>query len=391
MAWQYSRSRVWSWCLSGGGGQSCERGGVACLARGARGKLTRKVGRRSMSTKACSGLLLGLCCYALFGCGDDAAGDQAAAAGASSSAGKGGSQGDAGSSSSPSGGKATSAAGSGGTSAAAGKSSGGGAASGGAGAASGGAGGSGDQPAPTDGCDAASKPKTGKQTVDVDGASRSYYLIASKVVEPVPLYIGFHGYGGNGEADQYTFDLQSRADGKGVFMFPDGVVQTWWQDALGWDNRNNDNPDMDFVKKLIEEAKSKHCIDASRIYVMGFSWGGWMATQVGCALGDQLRAFASVAGGGPMNNTNCQRTSALIMHGTSDGSEDIASGRTSRDNFSKLNACQATSTSVADGHCVAYAGCTLPVWWCEHPGSHEVPGPWGSDAVWEFFQDAPAH
>jgi len=341
-----------------------------------------------MFIKACSGLVLGLCAYALFGCGDDAAdGAPVASGGASSgssSAGTGSSMAEAGSKPSANGGKASSGGSGVGAGGADGKS--------GGGAQSGGVAGSSDlDPAPSDGCSASSKPATGKQTVDVAGTLRSYYLIASKVAEPVPLYIGFHGYGGNGEADQHTFNLQARADGKGVFMFPDGVAQTWWQDALGWDNRNNDNPDMDFVKKLIEEAKSKHCIDASRIYVMGFSWGGWMATQVGCALGDQLRAFASVAGGGPMNNANCRQTSALIMHGTNDGSEDVGSGRTSRDNFSKLNACQATSTPVADGHCVAYAGCALPVWWCEHSGSHEVPGSWGSDAVWQFFQDAPPH
>lgn len=339
-----------------------------------------------MSFKARSGPWLIFVCSAALACSENAAGGKSSAA---AGANAGGAKSDAGSSPTTHGGKNSSGGSSAGTAALAGKGTGGAP----AGMADGGAAGAGgaldEAPEPSDGCGGPSKPATGKQTVDVNGTKRSYYLIASEVAEPVPLYIGFHGYGGNGEADQYTFNLQSHADGKGVFMFPDGVVQSWWQDALGWDNRNNDNPDMDFVKKLIEEAKAKHCIDTSRIFVMGFSWGGWMATQVGCALGDQLRAFASVAGGGPMNNVGCKPTSTLIMHGSNDSSEDISSGRASRDNFSKLNACQTAGSPVADAHCASYAGCSLPLWWCEHEGSHEVPS-WGGDAIWQFFRDAPA-
>jgi polyhydroxybutyrate depolymerase len=352
------------------------------------------------SFTARSVLVLSLGCYAGLGCGgDDTGNPQVAGSGGNASgspsaiagnAGKGGTQSVAGASSGGSQGGNLSGGGTAGSSSA-GAGPPGGSAGGGQSNGGNGPGGAGGAPEPTDGCQEPSKPATGKQSVDVGGTDRSYYLVASEVVEPVPLFIGFHGYGGNGEADQYTFNLQSRADGKGVFMFPDGVVQTWYQDALGWDNRNNDNPDMTFVKALIAEAKSKHCIDTSRIYVMGFSWGGWMATQVACALGDQLRAMATVAGGGPMNDANCKATSALIMHGTNDGSENISSGRTSRDHFVDLGACESTTTPVVDAHCVSHAGCQLPVWWCEHGGGHEIPGDWGQDAVWDFFQSAPAH
>ncbi len=360
-----------------------------------------------MSFKAWLGLVFSLCCYTAVGCGDDASANKSAAAGEAgkSSSGasgggtsaKGGNQATGGSKSgnagSSSGGTDSGDAGadSGGAGADGGKASGGANNQSGSSSTAGRAGsGSGGAPAATDGCKATNKPATGKQTLDVNGTKRSYYLIASKVADPVPLYLGFHGYGGNGESEQNSFNLQSRAAGKGVFMFPDGVVQSWYQNAIGWDNRNNDNPDMDFVKKLIAEAKAKHCIDSSRIFVTGFSWGGWMATQVACALGDQLRGFASGGGGGPMNKTNCQPTSGLIMHGTNDGSEGINSGRTSRDNFVKLNKCQSTTTPVFDNHCVSYAGCELPVWWCEHDGGHEVASGWGQDAVWDFFQKAPA-
>jgi polyhydroxybutyrate depolymerase len=249
--------------------------------------------------------------------------------------------------------------------------------------------GTGGEPQPGLGCEATSHPETGYQSIDVAGTERRYYLIAAEVTEPVPLFIGFHGYGGTGEGDQWTFDLQGHAEGRAVLMFPDGVAQDWYGGAVGWDTRGDDTPDIALVQALIDAAKAEHCIDTSRIFVVGFSWGGWMAAQSACVLGDQLRGFASVAGGGPMGVTNCQGPlSGIIMHGSADSAEPISSGEATRDRFQGLNECQTSSEPVASDHCVAYAGCAAPLWWCEHPGEHEMPD-WASDVVWDFFQNAP--
>lgn len=166
-------------------------------------------------------------------------------------------------------------------------------------------------------------------------------------------------------------------------MFPNGRPQSWYQGAIGWDTRSNDTPDIDFTRALIDTALAEHCVDPTRIYVVGFSWGGWMSNQVACALGDTVRAFVSVAGGGPAGP--CAASSAaMIVHGQTDGAEPIQSGISSRDAWLRYNQCGAASAPAEPSPCVGYDGCEASVLWCKHDGGHGVPS-FVRDGVWPFL------
>ena len=64
----------------------------------------------------------------------------------------------------------------------------------------------------------------------------------------------------------------------------------------------------------------------------------------------------------------------MIVHGAGDTAEPIAAGMDSRDKFVDLNACGDSSAAADVPGCVAYAGCSKPLLWCEHAQGHEVPG-----------------
>jgi polyhydroxybutyrate depolymerase len=279
--------------------------------------------------------------------------------------------------------------GAGGVSATGGKGGGGGA--GGAGgkpSSTGGSSGAGGAPSPSNGCDSPSGKAEGEYKLSTGGTMRGYHLVPSKVKTAVPLVVGFHGYGGNGKGMVGLFGQEELSDGKAVFIYPDGVEQAWYQNALGWDQRSATTPDTIFIKDLVDAALKEHCIDATRVYAVGFSWGGYMSNHVGCALGDRFRATASFAGGASDTKNCTGPASSLFAHGTADTSELISEGKKARDEWLKLNACASTSKSVANGACVSYDGCTSPVWWCEHDGSHEVPANL-KPVVWDFFQNSP--
>lgn len=227
--------------------------------------------------------------------------------------------------------------------------------------------------------------KAHKDSMKIGGVTRTWYLVPPKPADStksVELVLYFHGYGGSGVGSgQGDPGVPGR-----VTVYPDGVVQTWWQNALGWDNRGNNTPDILFVRALLDTLLARHRIDAKRVYATGFSWGGWMSNAVGCAMGDRLAGMVSAGGGGPEGAaSSCASTLPVsIVHGSNDGAEPQSSGIASRDFWKKKNGCSETTVPVGTHGCVAYTGCTKPVVWCSHTDGHSTPSWWLEDS-WKGF------
>jgi poly(3-hydroxybutyrate) depolymerase len=238
---------------------------------------------------------------------------------------------------------------------------------------------------PSPGCTKSSKPARGHYDITIGPDQRGYYLVPSASDEPVPLLLEFHGLNGNGEMIISEFGLDTSLMGNSVIMAPDGSNQGG---DIGWESSNS-NPDIDLINALIEKAGEDHCIDRSRIYALGASWGGWMATQLACAVGPKIRAFLSIAGAGPFGGGCVGPVAGMIVHGTIDDVEPIASGISSRDKFRTINGC--TGTTLIDSNvegCRTYEGCIQPLLWCEHPQGHLTPQ-FVKDALPAWFASLP--
>jgi poly(3-hydroxybutyrate) depolymerase len=206
-------------------------------------------------------------------------------------------------------------------------------------------------------------------TISVGGTERGYYLIPSTSSDPVPLVFEFHGRGGDGQGIVSSFGLETSLGGAAVLVAPDGLDQGG---GTGWGN-GNDSEDIALVKALIERMTADHCVDSARIYALGFSWGGWMATQTGCALGGSLAGFVSVEGGGPMGKSCAGPVAGMVVHGTADTAEPIASGIATRDAFRTIDGCSDALGSSPVSGCEQYPSCEKPLLWCQHDGAHLIP------------------
>jgi polyhydroxybutyrate depolymerase len=77
--------------------------------------------------------------------------------------------------------------------------------------------------------------------------------------------------------------------------------------------------DEQFVAALIDDVKQDACIDARRVFAMGFAIGGVMASTLACDRPDLVTAIAAVSG--LWNPPDCapqSPTPVLTLHGTDD-------------------------------------------------------------------------
>lgn len=84
---------------------------------------------------------------------------------------------------------------------------------------------------------------------------------------------------------------------------------------------NGNVDDVGFIRNLIDEVKNDYSVDKTRVYVTGFSNGGFMTQRLACEAADVLAAVASVSGTRSDELTSCVMGTKLPMahfHGTAD-------------------------------------------------------------------------
>ena len=241
-------------------------------------------------------------------------------------------------------------------------------------------------PDPTDGCASPTlTPGVTKGSIDVGGVTRTYVLSvpAQERDRPVPVVFAFHGMGSNGNDFRNWLawlKLEDSAAGPTIFVYPDGLADgsgsTGWPDTGG--------RDVALFDALLARIEAGACVDAGRVFVMGFSYGGFMSNTLGCRRAGVVRAIAPLSGFAPGGACNGQTVAVWMATGTDDSL--LPSSRNARDLFAGIDRCTAATAPVAPAPCVAYQGCAgdAPVVWCEFAGVHEVQD-WEPPALMAFF------
>jgi poly(3-hydroxybutyrate) depolymerase len=235
-------------------------------------------------------------------------------------------------------------------------------------------------------------------TITVSGATYNYALFVPKSYDPnkpTNLLIDFHGANWQGDWDRGGFAWNMEYSFKAVFIYPtaQGVPNARW-DSSGAGSR-----DVLLFDALSEMAFNTFCIDEKRVFVIGFSSGGFMTNTLACVRGDKIRGAAPESGGGPSGT--CPNPVAWIgTHGTLDSTVTVDRGEGSRDFWAAQNGCSSTSTPYSpqpkpgngdlQPTCVKYDGCQtgFPVDWCTFDGSHQYQI-WTHTVAGAFFDSLP--
>jgi len=223
----------------------------------------------------------------------------------------------------------------------------------------------------------------GRRTIQSGGMNREYILRVPDDYDntkPYRLILAYHWANGNanqvanggmgGSTEDPYYGLWDLAENSTIFVAPEGLNAGW---------ANTDGRDLTLTDGILEEVLGDLCIDRTRIFATGFSYGASMSHALACARADVFRGVALYAGA---QLSGCDGGTTPIAyfhaHGVSDSVLNFEQrGLPLRDRYVALNGCTpqnppAPAANSGTHICTSYEGCSEghPVRWCAHGGDH---------------------
>jgi polyhydroxybutyrate depolymerase len=282
--------------------------------------------------------------------------------------------------------------------------------------------------APSAGCTSAAEDARSIWTVEVGRERRSVLVhlppgYRRAPPPPTPLVLNFHGFRNFPLFQKVLSGLNDKADRAGfIVVYPQGSGDPLSFNGVGCCGSAFEEgvDDVAFTDAMLDELEQNLCIDRNRVYVTGFSNGGFMAQRLACERSERFAAAASVAG--LLDASACtpgRPISMLEIHGTADkfvpyaGEQDrFLSARGAFDFWASADACTDAPQlgyAAGDTRCERHARCAAgsEVVLCTiEGGGHTWPGGLdgflisglagkvsrdlsANDAIWAFFERHP--
>lgn len=248
---------------------------------------------------------------------------------------------------------------------------------------------------PSTGCDAAMttmpcSTSGSPCTLDISGTEREFYVVLPNDYEPTrpyPVVFQFHPLGGNAEQGMNMYGVRQNFP-NAIYVTPQGLMEGGGTNR-GW--ANTSGRDTALTRAIVADIEAKYCIDRSRYFSTGFSYGGSMSFTAAMCMSDIFRAIAPMAGAPISGAGQCtpeRPVAAWISHGEEDELLPMNLAIPLRDALVTLNGCSSTTVPVDPSPCVAYQGCDdgYPVIWGQQPNTgHTIPN-YSRTTIAEFFQ-----
>lgn len=196
------------------------------------------------------------------------------------------------------------------------------------------------------------------QTISVGGVSRSYIIDIPPGAGPKPTILMLHALGGNAEATMHgtRFPLLGEQAGF-VSVFPNAVAHRWNHFPAGavppsyvqdWQQAGSGVPDdVAFLRALVADLTNRRVADPKRIYIGGFSAGGFMSMRMVCEDPELFAAVALISSSMPEPaGAHCHPrlpTPLYALKGTADQNEPYTGGLVLDGTFSVWSAQQLTA------------------------------------------------
>lgn len=260
-------------------------------------------------------------------------------------------------------------------------------------------------------------------TVNVDGVQRTALVQGTTTSGPHPVVLMLHGGGGNaaGMAKSTQLGAAGVRDDF-VAVFPQGI-NNFWDDGrpkvTNQDQKKGIKPpdDIAFIKALVAQLIATGVADPKRVYMAGFSNGGFLTLDIGCEDASMFAAVAVIEANVTIPSApSCHSTVPvpfLEMSGTADpkvqyggraaagpGVSGLWSTMQTVDFFRTLDGCSSQSSAEhLAGPTGGPTGTDVTRWTtCSKAapvvlykiigGVHAIPkAPFAANQLWAFFKD----
>ncbi|MGB8859345.1 MAG: PHB depolymerase family esterase [Ilumatobacteraceae bacterium] len=182
---------------------------------------------------------------------------------------------------------------------------------------------------------------------------------------PVPLVVLLHGYGITGAMQEDYFHFERLAEQRGfLLVHPDGTVDAdgkhFWNATDACCGFGETVDDSGYLAAVIRQVQAAYSVDPRRIFLIGFSNGGFMSYRMACDHADLIAALVSISGATYLDPSACspsQPVNVLEIHGTADEAiayeggtfrnEPHPGAEASIDDWATYNGCSGGATTGA--------------------------------------------
>jgi poly(hydroxyalkanoate) depolymerase family esterase len=181
------------------------------------------------------------------------------------------------------------------------------------------------------------------QTVNLNykvaGVDRQTLLYAPSGLgaKPALVYV-IHGFNMSGQQEVQLTRMNQVADtGKFIVVYPNALKNA--SDQQSWDLAGAN--DYAYLLSLIDSVDGRYHIDRKRVYVSGFSQGGFFSFNIGCRYADVIAAIAPVSGTLNGACTLKRPLPTIFTFGTNEGF-DVGTFVQTGEKWVQLNGCSPT-------------------------------------------------
>jgi polyhydroxybutyrate depolymerase len=176
--------------------------------------------------------------------------------------------------------------------------------------------------------------------------------------------------------------------------------------SAGPDGDAADSPEIPYFDQVVAEVEAAFCVDKNKVFMGGYSSGGWESGLMSCVRTNVLRGTGWAAAGLQKNHAPCMGpVAALITRATMDNGTPLDQTTAAVESLRMRNGCATTTKpwmptwnageEKADtSMCLAYDGCMAgyPLVWCPTVGGHtntEGDTHLTRDGLWKLWSTLP--